>query len=1162
MVQPPIEQAPVASAGDPEGADRGPPIHFHCELATLSSDGRLAVNGWVFCAGTLEAVTAWLDDCHLGKAELGLPREDVGRHFPAIASARLSGFRLVRCGPDFQGGDGCLRLVARSAAGRIEALSRRVERVPGAAAAPDSPPFRLEIDSPGLTAGAAADPVRGRLIISGWTVAHPGVACVEVLIDGRPAGTAHHGIPRQDVAAALPGWPDAMRSGFLFACPPRLLRAGAHEATLRVRAHDGQVFERGFAFTVRQGEGAEGGLTVRHHLSFAEVALYEGILHRLQRRSVFRLLIPLRAADDVDASARTVDALHRQRYSSWEAWLIATDPQARAGAAARFTSMPQARVIGPELLDRRLDGDALYVLLGPGDLPGADALFELAVATATEPQAEFFSCDESRISPASGEREPFHKPCFSPDLLLHANYIGRFWCARPSLLARVGATPRALLERGEYDLVLRCTEAARAVHHIPQVLCHRGLWEEGEASERAAVTAAAARAGLHAEIGRGRARRSYRLQLSEPVPGLVSVLIPTCAANGHIKSCLESLRAHRASGRIEIVCGENIGAAGAHWREWLRSEVDRVISLDGAFNWSRSSNRCAAEARGDFLLFLDDDTEFTEPGWLEAMLAHLARPGVGIVGPRLLYPDGRVQHAGMFLAGPGSARHAFRFAEPDDPGYFGLALTTRNVLAVTGACMLMRRSLFETLGGFDEAPEIINNDLDFCLRAHTAGHSIVYTPDASLIHHELASRAAIAERFDEGRFGQRWRALFQRGDPFFSPRLARGTDDMVPEEESAELVCARHPLFHRQEIARILAIKLDRIGDFYTAVPALHRLRRLFPAARIALLASPGLRDLAMRTGSIDAFIDWEFSNQHSGLGQQQFGAADFAALSGRLMPERFDLAIDLRKHSDTREVLRHTGARWLAGFDHVGQFAWLDIALDWEGDRSLQAKRGHVGVDLLNLVEAVGTATADAHDARPRRAGRSAPPRFLPRLEEFFDRPIVCVHPGAGSPTRQWPADRFAALIDLLVAKHGVRIVLIGSGDEWALADAILAEVADRSAVRSLIGEVALPDLPELIGACALFVGNNSGPQHMAASLGVPTVGIHSGVVDAAEWAPLGPLAVAVRRDMACSPCYLHRVQDCARGLACLTGLEPAVVLAACSRFLPAPAPFGAIPA
>jgi GT2 family glycosyltransferase len=145
------------------------------------------------------------------------------------------------------------------------------------------------------------------------------------------------------------------------------------------------------------------------------------------------------------------------------------------------------------------------------------------------------------------------------------------------------------------------------------------------------------------------------------------------------------------------------------------------------------------------LLFLNDDIEIIQDDWLDAMMEHAQRQEVGITGPQLLYADGTVQHAGMFLSNNGIGRHAFRFAAKDDPGYFGLALTQRNVMAVTGACMLVRRETFDRLGGFDEAHEIVNNDLDFCLRAHSVGLLTVFTPYARLIHYELASRASMKE---------------------------------------------------------------------------------------------------------------------------------------------------------------------------------------------------------------------------------------------------------------------------------------------------------------------------------------------------------------------------------------------------------------------------------
>jgi ADP-heptose:LPS heptosyltransferase/GT2 family glycosyltransferase len=1159
----PVEGLPavpiVSSRLLPAPSDGEHSIHLHCDEAELSPEGDLTVAGWVVCAVGVSAVAVILDGEALGEAELGLRRDDVAPGFPDIPFARLSGFRFAKSGVPPREGARALRLVARNGLGKSTDRTEPIRAMPLAArpTAPDPVPptrdFRIELDSPAVSNGVAAEPVSGRLTIGGWAVARSGIETVTVLIDGQPAGAAHYGAARQDVAAALPDWPGALRSGFIFNCPPRLLKEGSHEATVCVASPDGREHRASFAFSVRAPADAEARFGIRRRLPRAELDLHLDLLKQLNWRPAFRLLMPLRAVEDVAAAADTIEALRRQPYGDWRLLLVVGQAPIGRAAAALAGDSEQIEVLKRDISGRPLGteaGDTLVGLLGPGDLPSVDALIEMAVASGLDRQADFFTCDESRVSPATGEREPFFKPRFSPELLLSTNYVGRFWCARASLLAAIGATPRQLLRDGEYDLVLRCTEAARAARHLPSLLVRRGAAEESSASERAALAAAARRRGIPAEIDAGRAPRSYRLRRTEPVPGLVSVIIPTCGANGHVRICVETLRASTAPGRIEIICIENIPDADAHWRDWLHAHADRVVHAEDSFNWSRFNNRCAREARGEFLLFLNDDIEIMQPDWLDAMLEQAARREVGVVGPRLLYPDGRVQHAGMFLAQLGVARHAFRFAEASDPGYFGLALTTRDVIAVTGACLMVRRALFESLGGFDEAHEIINNDLDFCLRVHSAGYAVVYTPHATLIHHEMASRGELPDRFDTGRFERRWTRLFADGDPFFSPNLARGTDDFVPEEEPAELVCSGHPLFARDDIRRVLAMKLDHIGDFFTAVPALRRLRGLFPRARITLLGSPGLRGFAVAIDAVDDFIGFEFFHARSGLGQKALEGNELDALTARLAPEHFDLAIDLRKHLDTREILRCTGARLLAGFDHLGQFPWLDVALEWEGDRGMHPKRSHVGDDLLNLIEAIGTASSPDRSMIPATAEDTLD--FLPEdARNWFDRPVVCVHPGVGNVMRQWPAAHFGRLIDRLVENHGVRVVLIGGGDEQALGEEVLADVTAEDSVLSLIGRVPLGELPRLLARCGLFVGNNSGPKHIAAALGVPTVGIHSGVVDATEWAPLGPRAVAVRRSMACSPCYLARPQDCHRELACLVGLEPATVYAICARLL-----------
>ncbi len=248
----------------------------------------------------------------------------------------------------------------------------------------------------------------------------------------------------------------------------------------------------------------------------------------------------------------------------------------------------------------------------------------------------------------------------------------------------------------------------------------------------------------------------------------------------------------------------------------------------------------------------------------------------------------------------------------------------------------------------------------------------------------------------------------------------------------------------------------------------------------------------------------------------------------------------------DSREVLQLTGARLLVGFDHQGRFPWLDVALEWDEDVPLRTKHGHVADSLVSLVE-----TLAIHGERnrvPTLQPAKVPFRY-PAGEQrrLFSRPVVCVHPASGSRMRQWPLAKFSQLIDQLLTLDCYHVALIGSEDERDLIQELLQAVAHRPKVFDLVGKFPLEALPDLLARAALFVGNNSGPQHLAAALGIPTVGIHSGVVDAREWGPLGPRAVAVRKSMACSPCFLEHPQDCHREMACLRELPVKHVYEAC---------------
>ena len=1154
-------------------------IRMHCDVAELTGDGTLELHGWAVCGIGIVQVRVLLDDEDVGFASFGHPRIDVGGIFHHIPMAHLSGFMFERrIDGQFEGAHE-VRVVVRNMHDNENETKLSVIATPMAIPNPVPVPvvaqpgpsaesgpiltpeqaaeFRFEMDSPVVANGAAVALVTGRLTIDGWLLSRNGIASFEIFLDDQRLGDAHYGLARQDVGAAFPEWPNALRSGYAFHCPPRSLRDGDHTIQLRIRSNSGQELVRSFRITVQKAEDQQDSTGIRRRVPRVEADMMAGFLADIDVRPSFQYILRQDRSIDIDRVRTTLDALRQQAYADWTVLVLAEDEEVAtamrviiADSAPRLTS--RFTVISPSNPDawdaplaRVADGrPILHALLLAGDEPGADALLELAVAIVRHPDRDLLYGDEVRLSPVSNEKEPFFKPDFSPDLLMSTNYIGRPWVATAALLAKTGVTPASLIADGEYDLVLRCVELAAGVHHIPKLLCQRAAMAlDDPEQEQAALERLLVRRGIAGEILATPIPGTWRVKRTVPSRGKVSIIIPTCAAQGYIETCITTLRAKTAYKDYEIICIDNIPASGVAWKIWLQQNADKVVGISDAFNWSIFNNRATEVADGEFLLFLNDDIEIIQDDWLDAMMEHARRPEVGITGPQLLYRDGKVQHAGMFLANNGIGRHAFRFAANDDPCYFGLALTQRNVMAVTGACMLMRRETFDRLGRFDEAHEIVNNDLDFCLRVHRAGLLTVFTPYASLTHYELASRANLKDVFDLTHFNAAWKTTFAAGDPYFNPRLSRHADDYRPDDEPVQWVVAGAPMFHPPEIQNILVVKLDHIGDFVTALPPIRRLKKLFPHARITVLAGPASQAFIALEPCIDEFIPFAFFHARSQLGERVLTTEDYAGLAEQLRPYRFDLAVDLRKHISTRDVLKYTGARFLAGFDYLGQFPFLDIALDWDGDRSLQRKRSHIVDDLMALVNAIGHASeADRTIMQPGPA--AMPIGELPvRIQALFVKPVVAVHPGAGNVTKQWPEEHFSALIDLLIERNDVNILLVGGPDEVQVANALMENVQRPDAVMSMAGHTSLADLPRLLKNCILYIGNDSGPKHIAAAVGIPTVGIHSGVVDPVEWGPIGPNAVALRRNMTCSPCYLAKAEDCPRSLACLRLFEPNLV-------------------
>ena len=440
------------------------------------------------------------------------------------------------------------------------------------------------------------------------------------------------------------------------------------------------------------------------------------------------------------------------------------------------------------------DGEAT-VFLDHDDLLAPYALAAIGGAFAAHPQAAAVYSDEDTVDAHGRRSEPRFKPDLDRERLLAQNYVNHAFAVRTALLRRLGGLRAGVDGAQDHDLVLRVLESgAGPILHIPQVLYHWRIFPGGgslsqrskpgiDAARVQLVSDHLARAGVQVELEAGpRGRLMVRRALPRPAPE-VTAIIPTRDHPGLLEACVTGLLEQTDYPALRLCIVDNGSRSERALRLLERLErMDRVsvMRIDAPFNFSSLNNAAARAASSPLLAFVNDDILVVEPGWLKAMAALAVRPDVGAVGAKLFYPDGRIQHAGIVLGvGPHRvAGHEFRGAPGESPGPQGRLTVTREVSAVTAACLVVDRSRFLAVGGFDEAGlPVAFNDVDLCLKLGAHGWRTLWTPQARLMHLESASRGSdkaveAAHRLDrEARLmRERWGGALA-ADPYYNPNL-------------------------------------------------------------------------------------------------------------------------------------------------------------------------------------------------------------------------------------------------------------------------------------------------------------------------------------------------------------------------------------------------------
>ena len=511
-----------------------------------------------------------------------------------------------------------------------------------------------------------------------------------------------------------------------------------------------------------------------------------------------------------------LESVRRQSYENWQLCLADGSPDDKAKEFIEKHYGREKRIVYRKLEENggisvntneavALAAGEYLMLCDHDDTLEPDALYEIVKAI-NDTGADVLYTDEDKVSM---EGRHYFDQNFKPDFnlfrLRENNYICHIFVVKKSLTDETGLLRSEFDGAQDFDFILRCCEKAQKITHIPKVLYHWRCHMDSTAADpsskayayeagRKAVREHYQRLGIDAKVEMTERPGWYRSHVKVQGNPLISVIIPNKDHTDDLELCLFSMTRKSTYRNYEILIVEN-NSEKEETFEYYRKLPDRypkarVLTWEKEFNYSAINNFAAKEAKGEYLLFLNNDVEILTPDWMEEMLQNCQQENVAAVGAKLYYPDDTIQHAGVVLGLGGIAGHIMCRASKEDPGYFGRMISVQEISAVTAACMMVKKSDFDAVGGLDETFQVAFNDIDLCMKFRAAGKKIIFTPYAELYHYESKSRGLEDTpekqfRFDKEvkRFQEKWAQQLEMGDPYYSPNLSVTEGDCSLRED-------------------------------------------------------------------------------------------------------------------------------------------------------------------------------------------------------------------------------------------------------------------------------------------------------------------------------------------------------------------------------------------